>query len=141
MDLTVGDILLGIWLLGLGGILGTYVNKFRDGRNDLRIRMQEFKEMRYNYVILMMYAALDFEKNINGLKEYGRDFTSFEELIDELKAEWHSMLLFASDDVLREIQVFIKDVNRDNFYRASAAMRNDFREDKVSFKIEDITVQ
>lgn len=53
---------------------------------------------------MLMAAMLDFEKNLTNLKEHGRNFTSPNELLDEIKDERNNMILFASDDVINAVK-------------------------------------
>jgi hypothetical protein len=78
--------LSALGLLGIGGALGTYLRIVWERRNSALLQKQEFKETRYKCVIMLMYTALDFEKRGNGLKQFGRNFHSHEDVIDELAA-------------------------------------------------------
>lgn len=65
-------------------------------------------------VILLMYAAHDFEDNKTSLRINRPDLKNKQLVIDELKAEWFNMLLFASSKTLDALQGFIKTPNQHN---------------------------
>ena len=81
---------------------------------------------------MLMYSALDFEREKKRLLEHGRDFRSRDELLEELKAEWHNMILFASYEAIREVFLFIQAPNVKFFRTAVIAMRSDLWGGKIS---------
>lgn len=93
--MTLEDATAAVGLLGIGGILGTYFRILWERKNTALLQKQDFKETRYKCIILLMYSALDFRKNKSMLRQQGRNFLSLEDLMDELQAEWHNMILFA----------------------------------------------
>jgi len=54
-----------------------------------------------------MYSSLDFEKEINNLRQHGRNFDTLNELKDELKIEWLNMHMYASDNVIKSTHSFM----------------------------------
>lgn len=123
--MTVETALSAVGLLGLGGLLGTYLQLIWQRRNSVLLQQQEFKDTRFKCIIMLMYTVLDFEKRGRGLEQFGRNFRSREEVLDELKAEWHNAILFASEDALQSIHGFIRDPSVASFKRAALAMRKD----------------
>ena len=137
--MTIEDIFKVVSLLGLGGILGTYFRILWERRNKALIQKQEFKETRYKCIILLMHSALDFDKNKILLNQHGRSFATLDDLMDELKAEWHNMILYASDEVLTESHVFICNPSQIAFKKVALAMRGDLWGGKVSPQLETLT--
>ena len=85
-----------------------------------------------------MYATLDFDKEIHNLRMHGRNFASYEELIDELKTEWYNLILFASDDVLRTTHAFILNPSVLSFKNVALAMRQDLWGGRLSKDLTDL---
>lgn len=136
--MTIENAIAAIGLLGVGGILGTYFRILWERRNTALLQKQEFKEKRYKCIILLMYSALDFEKNKVMLRQQGRNFAKFEDLLDELKAEWHNMILFASDGVLIDSHAFICNPSYKAFRKASLSMRQDLWGGKLASQLKDL---
>ena len=83
-----------------------------------------------------MHAFLNFAKRAPHLEQVGRHFTSQADLLDELKMEWHNMILFASDDALKQVHSFIQSPSVAQFKRAALAMRADLWGGEVSTDLE-----
>jgi hypothetical protein len=136
--MTIENVLSALGLLGIGGVLGTYLRILWERRNTALLHKQEFKETRFKCIILLMYAALNFEDRDSGLKEHARNFSSREDVIDELKAEWHNAILFASDEVLKTIFEFLKEPSVRLFKQAALAMRKDLWGGKAGGTLEGL---
>jgi hypothetical protein len=132
IEMTIENAISALGLLGLGGVLGTYLRILWERRNSALLQNQEFKDARYKCIIMLMYTALDFEKRGPGLKQFGRNFQSNSDVIDELKAEWHNAILFASEEALRSIYVFINQPSAAAFKQSALAMRRDLWGGKMS---------
>jgi len=131
------NILTVLGLLGVGTIIGSFFTKRWERSNTIKLQQQDFKFSRYKVIILLMYSALDFQKEKHNLKKHNRDFDTIEQLLDELKAEWHNMILFASDHALKTTHEFINSPDSKNFYRAASALRKDLWGSKTSFDFDD----
>jgi hypothetical protein len=130
-------ILGALGLLGIGTAVGSFFTKRWELSNTIKLQQQEFKFGRYKVIILLMYSALDFEKEKDKLKQHHRNFETLDELLDELKAEWHNMILFASDRSLKKTKAFIKSPTYQNFCDAAIALRKDLWGSKTSIKFDD----
>ncbi|MBI5461226.1 MAG: hypothetical protein HY941_03470 [Gammaproteobacteria bacterium] len=138
MTLTVENTLSALGLLGFGGALGTYLRIVWERMSSAQLQKQEFKDARYKCIIMLMYTLLDFDKRSKGLEKFGRDFKTQEELIDEIKAEWHNAILFASDEVLENLHAFIKDPSAESFKKSALSMRKDLWGGKLSATLESL---
>lgn len=123
--MNIENVLSVLGLLGVGGLLGTWLQVFLQRKSSALLQKQEFKETRYKCIIILMYTALDYGKRGSGLAKFGRSFSSEDDVLDELQVEWHNAILFASEDVLREMHAFIREPTVKLFKQAAIAMRKD----------------
>ena len=137
--MAIEDIIKVLGLLGLGGFFGTYFRILWERQNTALIQKQEFKETRYKCIILLMHGALDFDKNKPMLNQHGRNFQSLDDLMNEIKTEWHNMILYASDEVLTQSHAFICQPTQATFRKVALAMRSDLWGGKVSAQLEQLT--
>lgn len=137
--MTLENVVAALSFLGVGGALATYFRILWERQNQAQSHKQEFKEARYKCMILLMYSTLDFEKHSPLLRQHGRSFATLADLDDELRTEWHNMILFASEAVLSSVHAFIRTQNADNFRKAAFAMRADLWGGKISDSILSLT--
>lgn len=138
MTLTVENVLSAVGLIGIGGTLGTFFRILWERKSSAQQQKQDFKDARYKCIIMLMYTLLDFEKRNLGLVKFGRNFKSKDELINEIKAEWHNAILFASDEVLEDLNVFIKNPSAKSFKKSALSMRKDLWGGKLSATLESL---
>jgi hypothetical protein len=137
--MTIENAIAALSLLSIGGLLGNYFRILWERKNSALLQKQEFKETRYKCIIMLMLGALDFEKSKPALNKHGRNFITRDDLLDELEAEWHNMILFASDEVLTGTHEFISDPTHETYRKASLAMRKDLWGGKLSKSIRSLT--
>lgn len=125
-------------ILGVGTALGTYLRILWERKNNAQLQKQDFKFGRYKVIILLMYGCINFDKDKKKLQEHGRFFNTIEDVLEELKTEWHNMILFASEGTLKTLQDFILIPDKNNFYKCARAMREDLWDNKISLSIKDI---
>ncbi|RZJ91051.1 MAG: hypothetical protein EOO20_06320 [Chryseobacterium sp.] len=121
----IPNIITLIGFMGIGALIKSFVDAALHKRQNRSQKQHEFKETRYKAVIMLMLALLDFEKNLPNLKQHGRNYSSPEQLLDEIKDERNNMLLYASDSVINAIKQFINEPNELTFYEAAIKMRQD----------------
>lgn len=127
--------------MGIGAIVKSFVDTALSKRQNQSQKQHDFKETRYKALILLMLATLDFEKSISNLKKHGRDFTSREDLLDEIKVERDNMILFASDTVINTLKEFIVAPTEDTFYNAAIQMRKDLYGLKTKLQPNDLLIK
>lgn len=136
--MTFESVISVLALLGIGGLLGNYFRILWERRNTALLQKQEFKEVRYKCIIILMFSCLDFDKNKNMLQKHGREYiNNMQDLKDELIMEWNNMILFASEDVLFTMQQFIESPSHEKFREVAINMRKDLWGGKISLKIVD----
>src|SRR3990170_8477586 len=138
MPLGIENVLSALGLLGIGGAIGTYLRIIWERRNSAQLQKQDFKDARYKCIIMLMYTLLDFEKRNIGLDKFGRNFSTPKDLADEIKAEWHNAILFASDEVLENLYSFIKNPSPASFKKTALSMRKDLCGGKLSATLSSL---
>ncbi len=123
--MTIENVLSAISLLGIGGAIGSWLRIMWERKNSALLQKQEYKEARFKCLTQLMYAVLDFEKRGLGLQQFGRNFQSKDDLLEELKNEWHAAILYASEEALITIHAFIRQPSVALFKEAALAMRKD----------------
>ncbi|OGS23332.1 MAG: hypothetical protein A2252_09630 [Elusimicrobia bacterium RIFOXYA2_FULL_39_19] len=133
--MTLENVASTLALLGIGGLLGTYFRILWERKNSALLQKQEFKEVRYKCVIILLLAYLDFEKSKTHLHRQGREnINTLQDLEDELLTEWNNMILFASEEVLFAMKQFLKNPSYEKFIHIAINMRKDLWGGSISLK-------
>ncbi len=133
--MNIQNAITALGLLGIGGLITMFFRIRWERKNEVLSHKQEFMETRYKCVIQLMYSALDFDSRNLLLRQYSRNFNNIDELIDELKAEWNHMILYASDEVLISVKQFIQNPTIEHYGQCASAMRKNLWGEKVSKEI------
>ena len=121
--------------LGIGTIGTAYIQHLLKKQDVAYQSQRQDLEKRYRVIILLMYTAFDFEINKSNLRIQRPDLQSKEDVLEDLKAEWFNMLLFASNETLTQLNGFIKTPNLENLKATALSMRNDLGRDKLGNSI------
>lgn len=127
-------------ILGLGvgsAVTGLIQHLLKQKEAAFQSRRQEL-EKRYRVVILLMYAAFDFDSNKTSFRIQRPDLKNQQDVLDELKAEWYNMLLFASVDTQKNLHSFIKSPTLNNLKKAAVSMRNDLGRGKIGNELDEL---
>jgi hypothetical protein len=142
MSITLDETAKIIGLLGTGGIFGgvftLYLRILWERNSSALTKKQEFKEARYKCVIILMYDSLDFKRHRHQLERHRPDLKSLGDVLTELQTEWHNMILFASDDVLKAMHSFIQSPSVSYYKKTVLAMRKDLWGGKLSDDIQSL---
>ncbi len=126
MDQGIGNLITGLVAgLGIGTVLTALVQYSLNRKEAAQLSWRKDLEARYRVIILLMYAASDFEGNRTTLRINRPDLTSKKLVLEELEAEWTNMILFASSKTLTSLRTFIADPSRKNLLAAALTMRKD----------------
>lgn len=126
-------------LLGLGGIISSYCTIIWQQRSANLQKKQDYKEVRYKCALQLMHGFLEGSSSIAKINHHGgRSFSTCEDIIEEVKNEWCSMILFASDDVLRNVQAYIMVPSAKTYFKAAISMRKDLWGGKLKFSADEI---
>jgi len=82
-----------------------------------------------------MYAAFDFEGNKTALRINRPDLTNQKSVLDELRAEWYNMMLFASGKTPKSLRTFIENPDKNNLRSTASAMRKDLGRGSVAIEM------
>ena len=85
-----------------------------------------------------MYAAYDFEGNSSSLRINRPDLKDQDEVLEELKAEWFNMLLFASETTQKSLHSFIQSPTLENLKNTALSMRKDLGRGGMGNSIYDL---
>ncbi len=127
-----------VGLLGIGGLISSYLTILWQRRNSEERAKQEYKETRYKCIVLLMRALIEFEKYQKMLIKHGYDISNKEELIDLLQDEQLSAILYASRGFIKSMGKFIVEPNKDNIISAVIEMRKDLWKLKGKLEANDI---
>src|SRR5437667_11909016 len=94
--------------LGMGSVSTAWIQYLIKRRDTAYQSHRKDLEARYRVVILLMYAAFDFEGNKTALRINRPDLTNQKSVLDELRAEWYNMMLFASGKTPKSLRTFIE---------------------------------
>lgn len=117
--------------LGIGSVVTAFIQHglklkavaYESQRKDL--------EARYRVIILLMYAAYDFSSNETSMRINRPDLKTRDDVVEELRAEWINMLLFASKATLDSLRHFILEPTRGHLTSCAISMRHDLRRDPL----------
>ncbi|MDD5182372.1 MAG: hypothetical protein PHC66_04365 [Candidatus Nanoarchaeia archaeon] len=129
MDLQI--IISVLSLLGLGGIVGGYIQHLLNQKRETELRIQSLNEGRYRSILVFMRCVLKPE-NVN-------QFCIDDSYIQRLKSDeaikkyatakltefYYNSVLYASDNVLRRFKQFMNMPSEHNFMETAIAMRKD----------------
>ncbi|TVZ37654.1 hypothetical protein P886_1996 [Alteromonadaceae bacterium 2753L.S.0a.02] len=125
--------------LGVGSGLTALVQHFLKKQEAVFTSQRQDLEKRYRVIILLMYAAYDFEGNSSSLRINRSDLKSQGEVLEELKAEWFNMLLFASEATQKSLHSFIQKPTLENLKNTALSMRKDLGRGGIGNLIYDLT--
>lgn len=135
MDQGISNLITGLVAgLGIGTAFTALVQYLLNRKEAAQVSWRKDLEARYKVVILLMYAAFDFENNRASLRKHRPELTSQKLVLEELETEWVNMILFASSKTLTTLRAFINDPSRKNLVTTALAMRNDLGRGQLTFK-------
>lgn len=127
-----------VGLLGIGGLISSYFTLLWQRKNEDTKARQEYKETRYKCIVLLMKALIEFDKYKDMLIKHGYVISNKEDLIDLLKDEQLSAVLYASKSFIKSMGSFINNPNKNNLVDAVIEMRKDLWKLKGVLAPEDL---
>lgn len=136
--MTVQEIISAIGLIGLGGLLKSWLDFFVSDRKRKSETKQQFKETRFKAIILLIHALVNYNTEKGKLLILRPDIKSEAELFNEIYTEWINMTLYASDKVIFTMKNFLKTPSKKSFNEAILAMRKDLYGIKTNIRPDDL---
>jgi hypothetical protein len=134
-------------LLGIGGIIGSYLQHLWNRKRETESRIQNLNENKYRSTLVFMRCVLKPEnveqfniedpniqklRNTNEIKEYAKT---------KLIEYYYNSILYASDEVLRKIKQFIDSPSESNFMKTAIAMREDLWKKKTKSDLKTLSLE
>ncbi len=123
-------------LLGIGSILSILIGFGIDKRKNKFNAVEELKRTRYKCILKLMIAQLDISNNMESIHLNRPDLKNVKDLKNEIQVELLNSVLFASQDVIRDLSVFVSTPNYSNFVNVANSMRADLWMKKSKVPVE-----
>src|SRR5258706_10261622 len=124
--------------LGIGSVITAQLQHALRIKEAAHQSQRHDLEARYRVIILLMYAAYDFAGNETAMRIHRPDLKSQADVLEDLRAEWTNMLLFASKITLHSLRVFISEPTAKNLAKCAISMRVDLGRDCVDLETLNI---
>jgi len=132
------NLINAVGLLGIGGLISSYFTLLWQRNNEDTKARQEYKETRYKCIVLLMKAFIEFEKYKGMLVKHGYEISNKNDLVDLLKDEQLSAVLYASKGFIKSLGSFINNPNKNTLVDAVIEMRRDLWRLKGALTPEDL---
>jgi len=127
--------------LGIGSVITAQIQHALKLKEAAHQSQREALEARYKVVILLMYAAIDFAGNETAMRIHRPDLKNQSDVLDDLRAEWTNMLLFASKNTLDLLRIFILEPTSNNLAKCAVSMRVDLGRQPVDLETLDLKLK
>lgn len=111
--------------LGIGSVITAQIQHALRIKEAAHQSQRRDLEARYRVIILLMYAAHDFAGNETVMRIHRPDLKTQTDVLNDLRAEWTNMLLFASKRTLDLLRTFISEPTSKNLTHCAVSMRAD----------------
>jgi hypothetical protein len=127
--------------LGIGSVITALIQHSLKRREVAHQSQREALEARYKVIILLMYAAYDFESNEAPMRINRPDLKSRNDVLENLHAEWINATLFASESTLNALCHFLSDPSFKHLAECAVSMRQDLGRGSLPLKDLDVPVR
>ncbi|WP_411032415.1 hypothetical protein [Spongiimicrobium sp. 3-5] len=118
------NILVALISFGLGSVATLFIKYILDKKREKSASEFEHKIRRYKSAMIFMNVYLKPD-NMMFIRDSHPDITSKDNLKETLKAEYYEMLLYAPDDVIKNVRDFISSPSNGQFIKTVKSMRKD----------------
>jgi hypothetical protein len=138
------EIILSILgLLGVGGIIGSYLQYLWNQKRDTELKIQALNENKYRSTLIFMRCVLK-PTNIQQFiiedpyfpKEESEEIIKNYSL-KKLTETYYNSILYASDDVLISEKEFLRQPSESTFFKTAIAMRKDLWKKKTKIDFDE----
>jgi hypothetical protein len=127
----IQDLVSIIGLLGIGGIIGAYIQTLLNKQTQIELEIRQLNESKYRTILVWMRCILNPE-NAHLFEFEGNSFPGTRPTIEikelavkKLNEYYYNTFLYASDDVLFNLKNFILSPDEKKFTETAVAMRKE----------------
>jgi hypothetical protein len=118
--------------VGIGSIMGAFVQSRLEQQKQVRAEERELKRRRYEVILILMITKLDPQVQLPKARSIRPDLKNLADVEKELEVELLNGVLFASDDVIKAMVEFTRTPSYSAYIRSANAMRRDLWGKKTS---------
>lgn len=111
--------------IGLGGIVGAYVQGKLEEAKRVRQQEHDLKKQRYATILVLMLTKLDPGDGLRKAKAIRPDLQNVSSVDSEIRAEAMNAFLFANDEVVAALAGFVQRPDYPNYRNVALSMRRD----------------
>lgn len=141
MEFNLQTILPILTSFGFGGLITILIKSYLDNRRKKFEHEFNQKEKRYKAIMIQMWASINPDTELEHLQRFRPDVTSKEMLFRELELELYNGVLYASDDVLKQLRKFISKRDYQSYLNVALAMRKDLYGKKSKITFNDLKIE
>jgi hypothetical protein len=134
-------------LLGVGGIIGSYLQHLWNQKRETELRIQSLNENKYRSTLVFMRCVLkpanvnqfhiddpnmQILKNKEEVKKYA---------MIKLTEFYYNSILYASDDVLKKLKQFINKPSESKFMETAIAMIKDLWKKGTNIELKTLSLE
>ncbi|MFH1288008.1 MAG: hypothetical protein ABII25_04850 [bacterium] len=125
-----------ITALGFGGIIGAYFQAIFQRQSQIKEKEHELKNRRYKTILILMLTKLDPENGMQHIAEFRDDLKSIKDVEKEIETELLNSVLFANDEVIKNLAQFSHNPRKSTYIKTVVAMRQELWGKKTKIKEE-----
>jgi hypothetical protein len=132
-----------ITALGFGGIIGAYFQSRFQHQSQIKEKEHELKSRRYKTILILMLTKLDPENGMQHIAEFRDDLKGIIDVEKEIETELLNSVLFANDEVIKNLAQFSQNPCKITYIKTVVAMRKELWGKKTKIKedwLEKITI-
>jgi len=122
---TVGSIATLLASAGLGGVVGAFFRSRFEHQSLINKAEHELKQKRYSCILLLMLAYLNPDSWMHQVSKVRPDIVSSDDVLGELRAEVLNGMVYANQDVLLQISIFLSNPSPERYVDAVLSVRKD----------------
>ena len=132
--------------LGVGGLIGIIVKSILDRNAELKIKLKTINEEKYRTILIYMSIVINpsskdhFILNDDNLYGLMSDTEISTYALSKLKEYYYQSLLYASDDVMHTLKLFLSNNDREHYISTAQKMRLDLWNSKSKLELSEIEI-
>ncbi|MFH0771706.1 MAG: hypothetical protein V1933_03715 [Candidatus Omnitrophota bacterium] len=122
--------------LGFGGIIGAYFQAIFQRQSQIKEKEHELKSRRYKTILILMLIKLDPKNGMQHIAEFRDDLKNITDVEKEIETELLNAVLFADDEVIKNLAKFSQNPCKATYIKTVVAMRKELWGKKTKIKEE-----